>query len=251
MTTPERMDASCRYVRGIAAAPDSRARLLRAASLSGLRLTVSELRAMPTLTAAFTDSASGQELRSWFQDPAWRLPINSIAVSVLTLPATVDDYTRGRHRQAMRTNVRRSRNAGVVCGEIMERAERDRCVRHVLDARRTDPARLLADPTRPGLRRLITAAYDPAGDPLAYSEVVIDGPWAGVGVFVTSLSGQLSRDARYHLHAHNVSALIGRGVGHLAVGGSALLASPGTRYFQARTGFEPVRLRLRSRRRTR
>jgi hypothetical protein len=95
----------------------------------------------------------------------------------------------------------------------------------------------------PGPDRLFSAAYDAAGDPVAVSHTVVDGTWAGLILMVTAVEHAQAALVRYALHAHLTGRLIDRGASTLTVGGSMLLTSAGTRYFQRRTGFTPVHLR--------
>ncbi|MGZ6879653.1 MAG: hypothetical protein ACXVGB_07110 [Mycobacteriaceae bacterium] len=233
------------YAMALAQAGRAKDKLRAAASVTGARSLLATLRAFPVMHAHFSDSPAGRELHSWFADSPWVLPVNRLGVAVLALPEDYADYVRGRHRQALRTNVRRSALAGVTCAEVTEPTERARCIVHIVNAGGDDPNRLLTNPTRHGLRRHFAVAYDATGDPVALSETILDVAWAGLGVFLTAMTGQHSRDARYHLHEHLIRHLISSGVEHLAVGGSVLLTPAGTRYFQERTGFTPVRLQPR------
>lgn len=240
------LDRARNHLRAVAAAEGTAARLRVASSPAGVRSVVTTLRRLPVVEASFSGQPAGLELRGWFGNGRRTLPVDRLAVAVLALPPEPTTYLTGRRRQALRTNVRRSEQAGVTCADVVDPAERDRCVEHVISTRGDgDPRGVLDRATRPGLRRWVSVAYDAAGDPVAFHEAVVDVSWAGVGAFLTSRTGSTTHDARYQLHVHAVRRLIGAGIGHLAVGGLTLLASPGIQYFQERTGFQPVRLRLR------
>ncbi|UZJ25709.1 hypothetical protein RHODO2019_04450 [Rhodococcus antarcticus] len=234
------------HLRAVAVAKGPAARLVAGASPAGLRSVVTGLRQLPVVEAHLSEQPAGLELRSWFANGRRALPVDRLAVAVLPLPPEHTAYLAGRQRQALRTNVRRSEQAGVVCADVFDAAERHRCVEHVVSTRGDgDPQGVLGRETRPGLHRWVSVAYDATGDPVAFHEAVVDVSWAGVGAFLTARTGGATHDARYQLHVHAVRRLISAGIGHLVVSGFSLLAPPGIRYFQERTGFQPVRLRLR------
>lgn len=197
-------------------------------------------RSLPTVAVQLSARPSGQELRSWFpQGPL--LPLHRAPVAVLAIPADGNCLSGGR-RQALRTNSRRATEAGIACAVVSDAAERQRCLRHVTHGRGDSGHRLLSRRIRPGLATRFTVAYSADGDPVAFCETVIDDAVAGLGAALTNRSQPLSQHARYLLHGHTVSELAHVGVSYLVVGGSLLLTAPGTRYFQRRTGFRPVRL---------
>jgi hypothetical protein len=202
------------------------------------------LRSLVTVEAQFSDSAAGCELRSWF-GPDRLLPLDRAPVAVLALPRTTAEYLRGRPRQALRTNVARATRAGITCRTVSDMADVQQICGQIAEVRRTTPDVYLAPHVRPGPQSVLSAAFDAAGAPLALSHLVLDGTWAGIGFKVAVIDREEAHLARYALHVHMAGILIDRGVERLTVGGSMLLSTPGTRYFQARTGFEPVRIRLR------
>jgi hypothetical protein len=230
------------YVAAVRGATGGAARLRAAASRPGLRAVLSLLTELPVVEAPLSATPTGEELRSWFR-PDRRLPFDRVPVALLRLPATQAEYLRGRPRQALRTNVTRARQAGFSCAVVPPGPELQRSVEQVARLRGQDPATVVRTAGRDHLTRQFVVVHDAAGDPVALSETVVDGDWAGLGALVIALGHADNQVMRYLLHAETVAGLIGQGVGALTVAGSMLLTSPGTRYFQRRTGFQPVWLR--------
>lgn len=184
-------------------------------------------------------------MRSWFT--SGRIPLAARApVAVLSLPADHADYLRGRPRQALRTNVRHATAAGVTITALHD----DAALRTAIDllACRRGQAPTSMVPDRSALRlggdRHVLLAQDQAGDPVGLCEVIVDGPWAGLGTLVTASGHPQAKPGRYLLHTETVRHLADLDVRYLTTHGSLLLASPGTRYFQQRTGYQPAWLRL-------
>lgn len=201
------------------------------------------IRSLPVVPAQFSATANGRELASWFR-PERRAPLDRMPVALLELPSSQADYLRGRPRQALRTNIRRASDIGVTCMVVQDPARLGHAIDELAARRGQSPDQMVAVTTRDGLHRDFCVAYDSAGHPLGLSESIVDGSWAGIAVMVTASGHADALAARYALHAYTVGRLIDRGVAFVVVGGSMLLTSPGTRYFQRRTGFRPVRLRL-------
>jgi hypothetical protein len=239
----ELLEAGARFVQAVRTAPGPLAKARAAASRNGVTTLTDLFRTLPRTTAVLSPAAAGEELRGWFR-PDRRLPFNRAPVAVLQLPADRAAYLSGRRRQALRTNLRRAAELGLTCAPVPDEADLLRICRHVT-ARRGAPVESLLRPEhRPSPSRLFAAAYDRAGDPVAVSQLVADDRWAGLVFMVTSVDHEDASLVRYPLHAHLVDTLVGRGVSSFVVGGSMLLTSTGTRYFQRRTGFTPVRLEV-------
>ena len=237
------LETAARYVASVRQAPSRAAKLRAITSREGVPALAVLLRRLPVVPAPFSEDPSGQELRSWFR-PDRRLPLDRAPVAVLALPRSTAEYLSGRPRQALRTNIKRATDAGVDCALVHDRHELGRAVAHLATRRGQSAAQMVSSQARAGLRREFHIAYDAAGDPLALGETIVDHTMAGVGVLVSATDHPDGPNTRYLLHAHIVGGLIDRGVHTLTVGGSMLLTSAGTRYFQRRTGFIPARLRL-------
>lgn len=236
------LEIAARYVAQIRTAPSPAARLRAAATSEGPRALAQVLRSVPVVEAPFSQTAGGDELRNWFH-PTRLLPLDRAPVAVLPLPGSCQEYLRGRSRQALRTNLTRATEAGLVCAGATS-AEEVWSSAQLIAARRGQRVQdIVLRRPRPGLLRRFSIAYDLAGDPVGLSETIVDGEWAGLAVLLSSPGHTEAQLVRYLLHAYTVGDLIAAGVSTLVVGGSMLLTSEGTRYFQRRTGFVPVWLR--------
>jgi hypothetical protein len=241
----EALETAARYVGGVRSATGaSRARALL--SRPGLAAVVEVLRSVPVVEAPFSAGPAGTALRAAF---AMRrgLFLSRVPVALLRLPATHAEYLRGRPRQALRTNVNRATAMGITCSRLTDPADLQAAIDLVAARRDQDPATMIRPDTGQGIARRFIVARDAAGEPVGISETVIDGRWAGLAMQVTvpsdegtGLDGQV---LRYLLQAETVRDLIDQGVQSLVVSGSMLLSPAGTRYFQRRTGYEPVWLR--------
>jgi hypothetical protein len=226
-------------VLSVRTAPTPAAKARAAASKAGVAAIAEVLRGLPRVTASLSDSPAGDELRAWFR-PDRRLPFNRAPVAVLDLPASSAEYLSGRRRQALRTNLRRAADAGITCAAVTDERELLRVTDRVTARRGATRGTLLRPDARPSPSRVFAAAYDGAGDPVGVSQLLVDDPWAGLIHMVTAVGHEEAPLVRYALHAHMAVGLVERGVTSFVVGGSMLLTSPGTRYFQGRTGFRPV-----------
>ena len=236
------LEQAVAYVAAVRGAADPVARLRAVGDRAGGRALIRLVTELPVVEAPFSASPSGDELRSWFK-PHRRLPVDRVPVAMLRLPAEPAEYFRGRPRQALRTNINRAVQAGLSCAVVPPGPEVRRSVEHVARLRSQDPASVLRSDARPGVQQQFVVVHDAAGDPVGISECVLDGEWAGLGALVIALGHADNQVMRYLLQGEMVKALIGEGVRALTVGGSMLLTSSGTRYFQRRTGYQPVWLR--------
>ena len=238
----EALEAAARYVQTVREAPTAAARARAAASRDGVAAVRTVLRQLPDHPLAFSDEPAGRELRAWFR-PDRRLPFNRAPVAVLELPDSPGEYLRGRSRQALRTNLTRAAAEGLRCAPVEDAGELHRIADAIAVRRTTTPDTLVRPGQLPARDRLWSAAFDASGDPVAMCQVVVDDDRAGLVLMVTAVGHASAPLVRYALHAHLAGRLVDRGVSTLAVGGSMLLTSTGTRYFQQRTGFTPVHLR--------
>ncbi|MGZ4545963.1 MAG: hypothetical protein ACXVXT_11255 [Blastococcus sp.] len=236
------LELAARYVTNVRQAPSPGARIRAFASREGARALTDVLRSVPVVSAPFSQAPAGEELRAWFK-PTRALPVDRAPVAVLPLPATYADYLRGRPKQALRTNLTRAAGAGLTCVDGESPEEVWRSARFIADRRGQRLDDVVLRRPRAGLVRRFAVAYDAAGDPVGLTETIVDGTWAGLAVLVSSPSHTDAQLIRYVLHAHNAATLIGDGVSMLVVGGSMLLTTTGTRYFQRRTGFVPAWVR--------
>ena len=239
----EALETAARYVAAVRAPDGGRRALL---SRPGAAAVLEVLRSVPVERADFSAGPVGSELRGCFGAGPSSL-FSRVPVAVLRVPETHAEYLRGRPRQALRTNVNRATALGFRCALVEDPAELDAVVAAIAARRHQDRETMTRAAVAPGVPRRLIVTRDAAGEPVAISETLVDGRWAGLATLVTvpsdeatGLDGQV---LRYLLHSETVRDLIGQGVQRVVVSGSMLLSSAGTRYFQRRTGYEPVWLR--------
>jgi hypothetical protein len=217
---------------------------MRAAAVKdGARALVTLLASLPVEEATFSSSPEGDELRRWFRTDR-SLPVDRAPVAVLALPPTHRDYLQGRSRQALRTNLTRAAVAGLKATVADSPGDVMAALSHIARQRATTAEDLAPRHTRGEVTLRCRVAYDDQGAPIGISQTVQDGDWAGLAMLVTSPGHPHAQTARYLLHSQVVEDLIDQEVSRLVVGGSILLATSGTRYFQRRNGYRPVRLRI-------
>ena len=211
-------------------------------SRPGLTAVVDVLRSVPAVDVPFSSGPAGEALH---ECSALRrgLVLSRVPVALLPLPATQAEYLRGRPRQALRTNINRATAMGITCSVVDPGAELDEAVAHIAARRHQAVDAMLAREVAPGITRRFTVARNAQGEPVALSVTVLDGAVAGLSTLVTVPTEGDGQLLRYLLHAETVRDLIGQGVDTVVVSGSMLLSTAGTRYFQRRTGYEPVWLR--------
>lgn len=215
-----------------------------------------------------SDGPAGQTLRAYFDRLfLGMIPQNRLCRGVLLLPRDHGEYTRGRHRQALRTNLRRARRAGICCELTTDTRMALEIARAIVENRRAaithaDLANLddgwpvmFAQP-----QTTLLISRDRQDRPLGVMAAVIDD-----AVCLIQLAVASDHNARWALHDRLVRLLIDRGVTHLLAEGDgpfgALGFAPGVRHFQRLLGYElrhlipmkthtahrPVRLRAASR----
>ena len=237
------VDAAADYLAPIRDASGPAARLRAAALPGGARTLMTLARSLPVERASFSSEPEGEALRGWFR-PDRRLPVDRAPVALLALPATYPAYLQGRSRQAVRTNLTRAAGAGLKALAVDSPGELEQAAEHIAGQRGTTASALVPVHLCGDSRRQFHVAYDDQGVPIGMSQTLVDGTWAGLASLVTSHGHPHAQTARYLLHSQVVEGLIDREVSRLVVGGSILLATSGTRYFQRRTGYRPVRLHV-------
>lgn len=205
-------------------------------------------------------SPTGQALRAYLDQRALGVfPKNRLCRGVLVLPQHRSDYLRGRHRQALRTNLRRATRAGITCDVLDDESRLIEALDLITASRGTGPL------TEYQVRNLrsqwaaaevtLIAAHDEGGRPLAVAAVVVDDV-----VCLIRGGTSCSHEARWALHTYLVDLLITRGVRYvLATGGGPFGAvgfAGNVQHYQRLLGYElrhlspdPVQRMLRKRRR--
>jgi hypothetical protein len=200
---------------------------------------------LPALEVRATGGPAGRALRRHLHERRHGVAHNRFAQGVLTLPPTFDEYLSGGRRQALRTNLRRAGDLGIVCSPVPETVDRRDLLERWLGRGRPDDQAsvvnewIAASPA--DAEWWVAIGRD--GAPLALGVISVDAHWA-------LLHGLVSRShpARWMLHTRMVRATIEAGARHLCVTeGNALLLSPELQYFQRLLGYRVAHLRLRSR----
>ena len=176
----------------------------------------------------------------WFRH--WFTSRRQLGWAVLDLPGAEDHYLTGRHRQALRTNLRHARASGVTSSQVSYEIWAE-AASTILRARDATPGPEHGRPG-PGQRADFYVARTACGEPLAFAEVALFGQFAGLALLVSHPDRQPDSSwARYQLHTRLVNDLSSYGVKHL-VSGSALTETTGTQYFQHLLGYQARNLRV-------
>jgi hypothetical protein len=189
--------------------------------------------------------ASDHELLHGFVPPAGRTVFaGTRAQAVLAVPMSPYGYLAGKHRQAVRTNIRQAARAGIVCArsagyrDWMDSAEK------VLAARDSGAEALASmGPAPDGARTLLYAADDAEGRPVAVAGTVLFGDLAYLFTMLSDPDHKTAASSRYMLHTFVALDLGQEGARHLVVG-SALREGEGNQYFQHLLGYRVRNLRL-------
>jgi hypothetical protein len=185
---------------------------------------------------------------------AWLTSVGSIgyilrgarwAQAVLELPTVEDHYLTGRHKQALRTNLRHARGIGVTSGRVSTYEAWFEAANIILHTRQDGPAAIdEMERPEPGQQMAYYVARDADEKPLVFARVALLGQFA---VLVTMLSRfdryPSASWARYQLHTFLALDLGRGGVKHLLVG-SALRESAGNQYFEHLLGYRVRNLRV-------
>lgn len=197
------------------------------------RLPVIELRVRRPDVDAWSDSHFG---------PARR---GRRAQAVLELPAADQGYLSGRHKQALRTNLRHARDNEVTSDRVLSYEEWSEAA-SVIMAARHDGQTAGAELTKPepGQQVAYYVARDRDKSPLAFAGAALFGQFA-VLFSLLSHPGRhpVSSWARYQLHTLLTLDLGCSGVRYLLVG-SALREPAGNQYFQHLLGYRARNLRV-------
>jgi hypothetical protein len=193
-----------------------------------------------------SQSAAGNGLSRYFNQRFLGVfPQNRLCRAVLLLPPGHADYVRGRHRQALRTNLRRAAAAGIGCEWIAEGSRAVDAGREIFRGRRHEP---MTEADIDGIIRTwstlfarpditVGVAWDKHGTPLAIIAAAIDDRVCLIHAAIAS-----DHQARWALHDYLVRFLIARGVKYLLCDGGgplgALGSPPEIHHYQRLLGYE-------------
>jgi hypothetical protein len=169
---------------------------------------------------------------------SWR---KAASHACLSLPSDADSYLRGRHRQAVRTNLHRADKIRLTCRPVHTDWQITK------EALSTGKFASLIEKLEQ-IEQLDSAVkswavFDSAGEVLGRAVVLVDERTAVLLLLHGPADLTVAHQTRYLLHTAVVADLIRRGVGNLVVE-SILGAPPGLKYFAARLGYRACRLRV-------
>jgi hypothetical protein len=198
----------------------------------------------PREYVVLSGSGTGQALDRYFNQRRLGILKNRLCRGVLLLPEDHANYLRGRHRQALRTNLHRAVTAGIRCEVISDsrraadelsavvRRQSDHLPGAALNAGTNHFRALVARPDM-----TVAVARDQSGDTSGILAAIIDD-----SVCLISVAVAISHEARWALHDHLVRILIARRVRYLLAegGGSfgALGFSKNVQHYQHLLGYE-------------
>jgi hypothetical protein len=184
------------------------------------------------------------DLNAWFGVPFSPASRGRLAQAVLDLPTVEEHYLAGRHKQALRTNLRHARDLGVTSTRVPTYGAWFEAVSVILHARRAKPAGWGMDEPESGQQVAYYVARDAHEMPLACARVALFGQFAVLYLMLSHPDRYPSASwARYQLHTFLALDLGCSGVKNLLVG-SALRETVGTQYFQYLLGYRARNLRF-------
>lgn len=233
----ELFETASRYLRGVASS-SGRARLRHTVRPRGFAASARLVAKLERLTLSPTDSPSGRAIRAYLEERRYGIPKHRVAQGVLVVPRSSQEYLRGHHKQAVRTNLNRAREARLSCAQLARFPEREAFV-NLIDPGFTDSCERKLLIGRPESEWW--AVFDAEGQPIGLAAVSVDSEVA----LIWSL-GCRGRSGRWLLHTEIVSEMAKRGVTCLLVAGPmAPKLAPGLQYFQRLLGYQVAHLKLR------
>jgi hypothetical protein len=194
-----------------------------------------------------TADPPGRELERAVAQRWWGLPTGTWAWGVLALSENIDAYLAGRSRRRLRRGLDDARKLNISCGPVDDPSTQRANLDAIFKQREWSDDALetfALEGVMPGKDHHF-AAREQSGRVLAVAVVTVDARVAWLRMMLAVPDRNLSSAARYALSAAVVEALLERGCEHLVVA-DALTMSPGLHYFQARLGFGPRNVVLRS-----
>ena len=233
----ELFETASRYLQSVASSSGG-ARLRHTVRPRGFAASARLVTKLERLTVSPTDSPSGRAIRAYLQERRYGIPKHRVAQGVLVVPCSSQVYLRGRHKQAVRTNLHRAEDEGLSCRQLAHLREREALV-NLIDPEFTDrwERKLLI-----GLPESEWwAVFDAEGEPIGLAVVSVDSEVALIWSLVCR-----GHSGRWLLHTEIVSEMAKRGVTRLLVAaGMAPMLESGQQYFQRLLGYRVAHLKLR------
>jgi hypothetical protein len=196
------------------------------------------LRKLPVETMALSTLPVGKLLYDRWSRQSWR---KAASHACLPLPSNADCYLRGRHRQAVRTNLHRADKIHLTCRPVPTDWGATRAALHA------GPFSSLMDQLdkleQPDAAVKSWAVFDADGEPLGRAVVLVDERTTVLLLLHGPTDMGVAHQTRYLLHTAVVADLIRRGVRNLVV--ESIIGAPaGLKYFAARLGYRACRIRV-------
>jgi hypothetical protein len=202
------------------------------------------LRKLPVQTLFLSALPAGTLLYDRWSRQSWR---KLASHACLPLPSDADSYLRGRHRQAVRTNLHRADKIRLTCrpvpidwGDTRQALRGGTFAGLVAELEQIDQIDQIEHPD-PAVKSW--AVFDSGGQVLGRAVALVDERTAVLLLLHGPADMGVAHQTRYLLHTAVVADLIRRGVRNLVVE-SVLGAPPGLKYFAARLGYRACRIRV-------
>jgi hypothetical protein len=227
----------CGFARSASGAAGLKASLALARRPSRVR-TLLALRELPIVELHLSAAEHDRWLRAQWPAGGESLFDGHWAQAVIETHVEEHDYLAGRHRQAVRTNLRRARELGIAAARLDGYDEFAAACMPVYRSRSGGDEVLAAMRKPPPADEFAwyaasSAAYEA---PIAVAVVALFGSFAVLSVMVGNQDYTHIGYARYLLHTFVLGDLAAQGTRHLLVG-SVLRESNGNQYFQRLLGY--------------
>lgn len=210
-----------------------------------------DLRALPVLDVAPSDSAGGRALLATLEAPGFLgTPMASNGPAVLEVPDAPGAYRAGPRRQTLRRKLRAAERHGLATRMVDDHGERLEFLARAnrAEQRHPDETYRTERPSNDDLldHDLWMVVEDRNQEPLLLCVIPTDGAWATLRYFRTLGSGPDFSNSRYLGTAVLVDELAVRGVRWLIDTEHPGAQTNGLRHFQRMLGFRYARLRIRA-----
>ena len=233
----ELFETASRYLRGVASS-FGRGRLRHTVRPGGFAASVRLVATLERLTVPPTDSPSGRAILAYLEERRHGIPTHRVAQGVLVVPHSSEVYLRGRHKQALRTNLHRARKERLSCRQLASFPDGE-AFADLIDPRFADSWKreLLIGDGEPAC----WAVFDAEGHPIGLGVVSVDSEVALIWSLVCR-----GHSGRWLLHTEIVSEMAKRCVTYLLVATRMTpVLQPGLQYFQRLLGYQIVHLKVR------
>ena len=199
------------------------------------------MRAAPTREAVVA-GPDGAAFAAALREHASLGPHLTQPLSLLTIAATDDEYLSGRHKQALRTNLRRATELGCTSAVATRQADID-VLNDLIARRRRQPGWEQLTDLFVDANLLVVAGREPGPNDSVVASTWICGEWARLDKFVRLNAGEPTAQSMHLVQLRLIQELRARGVRSL-VGGPALSIPPNLQYLAHLWGFEPAQVRV-------